>query len=324
MHARISSPRPAGRSAGNSVRAASASSRKASAGRPTAIDTMPRTLAAVPRTIGSRSSGSARSSSATAWLKRPAIAEETAAATRRSARRCGIGIELGGALQRACGGRVPAAARGVVGGEGQRLGRVVVGRGGGGGAVPRAPVDVGAVVEHGGQRLVRRAALGEARGAVDRRAHERMAEAQPRCPGRSAGRRARRRRGHRARSRDARRPAAASRRRRCRRPPPARAGAARRPERLDADHEGALDALVERQVQAQWRAAGALVIGERRRQLEQGQRVAAGGADEVLAHDRGQGAVEQRARRRRCSGRPASARAAHAHRTAVRRPRARR
>ena len=139
-----------------------------------------------------------------------------------------IGIELGGALQRAGGGGVPAAARGVVGSEGQRLGRLVVGGGGGGGTVPRAPVDVGAVVEHGGERLVRRAPLGEARGAVDRRAHQRMAEAQPRRHRRSAGRRARRRRGHRARSRDARRPAAASRRRRCRRLPPARAGAARR------------------------------------------------------------------------------------------------
>ena len=183
MHARISSPSPAGRSAGSIVRAASASSAYASAGRPTAIDTMPRTRAAVPRAIGSRSSGSARSSSATAWPNRPASAEETAAATRRCGAALRIGIELGGALQRAGGGRVPAAARGVVGGQGQRLGRLVVGGGGGGGAVPRAPVDVGVVVEHGGQGLVRRAPLGEARGAVDRRAHQRMAEAQPRALG---------------------------------------------------------------------------------------------------------------------------------------------
>ena len=183
MHARISSPSPAGRSAGSTVRAASASSAYASAGRPMAIDTIPRTRAAVPRAIGSRRSGSARSSSATAWPNAPGQRRGDGGRHEAPARRCGIGIELGGALQRAGGGRVPAAARGVVGREDQRLGRLVVGGGGGGGAVPRAPVDVGVVVEHGGERLVRRAALGEARGAVDRRAHERMAEAQPRALG---------------------------------------------------------------------------------------------------------------------------------------------
>ena len=94
-----------------------------------------------------------------------------------------IGVELRRALERAGGGRVAAAARGVVGGAGQRLGRLVVRRRGGGGAVPRAPVGVGLVVEHGGERLVRRAALGEAGGVVDGRAQQRMAEAQPRSLG---------------------------------------------------------------------------------------------------------------------------------------------
>ena len=166
-----------------------------------------------------------------------------------------IGIELGGALQRAGGGRVPAAARGVVGGEDQRLGRLVVGGRGGGGAVPRAPVGVGVVVEHGGERLVRRAALGEAGGVVDGRAQERMAEAQPRAVGRQQ-----------AGALDASRASG---------PTPTRSAArssvptsplssaaastsirrASSAERLDAGHEGPLDALVERQVQAQ-RARG--------------------------------------------------------------------
>ena len=152
------------------------------------------------------------------------------------------------------------------------------------------------VVEHGGERLVRRAALGEAGGVVDGRAQQRMAEAQPRSPRRSAARRARRRRGRRAPRRCARRPAAASRPRRCRRPPPAGASAARRPPSGSTRAMKApLDALGQRQVEAQRRAAGALVVGERARQLEQGERVAAGDAPRVVAHDRGQGAVEQRA-----------------------------
>ena len=50
--------------------------------------------------------------------------------------------------------------------------------------------------------------------------------------------------------------------------------------------------LVQRQVEAQRRAAGALVVGEGAGQLEQGERVAAGDADELVAHDRGQAAVD--------------------------------
>ena len=191
MHARINRPRPAGRSAGNSVRAASASSEVGIRRSPDGH----RQHAAHPRR------GAAHHRVAQFGLgtieQRFGMAEAPGHRRRDGGRHqvlgaaLGIGIQLGGALQRAGGGGVPAAARGVIRSEDQRLGRVVVGRGGGGGAVPRAPVDVGAVLEHGGERLVRRAALGEARGAVDRRAHERMAEAQPRAlavsrPARSA------------------------------------------------------------------------------------------------------------------------------------------
>ena len=99
MHARISSASPAGRSAGSTVRAASASIACASAGRPMAIDAMPRTLIAAPRAIGSRSSGSARSSSATAWPTRPASAEDARRRDPAPRAPLRVGIELGGALR---------------------------------------------------------------------------------------------------------------------------------------------------------------------------------------------------------------------------------
>ena len=255
MHARISSPSPAGRSAGSIVRAASASSsvriRRAPDGH--------RHHAAHPRR------GAAHHRVAQVGLgtieQRHGMAEAPGQRRGDGGRHqalgaaLGIGIELRRALQRAGGGRVPAAARGVVGGEDQRLGRLVVGGGGGGGAVPRAPVDVGLVVEHGGERLVRRTALGEARGAVDRRAHERMAEAQPRAiGGQQAGALG---------DVEGVGPEAQTLGGPQQRPDVAAVVGCRQheqaarvvPERLDADHEGALDALVERQVQAQWRAA---------------------------------------------------------------------
>ena len=207
-----------------------------------------------------------------------------------------VGVELGRALQRAGGGRVATPPRGVVGGAGQRLGRPVVGGRGRGGTVPRAPVGVGVAVEGGGQGLVGRPALGEAGRAVDSRAQERMAEAHPRTIGRQQ-------------------PGALDRIERVGPDADALGGAQQRPhlaavvgrreqehpsrvvgQRRHAGHEGLLDALVERQVEPQRGAAGQLVVGEGGGQLEQGERVAARDADELLAHDRGQGAVEERRR----------------------------
>jgi hypothetical protein len=65
-------------------------------------------------------------------------------------------------------------------------------------------------------------------------------------------------------------------------------------QREHARQEGALDALRQRQVEVERRAAGALVGGQRGGQLVQGQRVAAGGADELVAHRRRQlGGLQQ-------------------------------
>ena len=83
--------------------------------------------------------------------------------------------QLGGALERPRRGRRAAARAGAVGGPLQLRGGLLVGRDGGRRAVPGAPV----VVEHGGQRLVHGAALARRGGAVDGRADQRMAEAQP-------------------------------------------------------------------------------------------------------------------------------------------------
>jgi hypothetical protein len=181
----------------------------------------------------------------------------------------------------------------VVGGAGQLVCRLVVRSRGGGGAVPRPPIGVRVVVERGGQRLVGRAPLGEPRSVVDGRAQQRMAEAQSRAVG---GKEARalggveRVGGHaEVLGRAQQRPhVAAVVDRGEKQELPCVLG-----ERFDARHERPLDALVERQVDAQPRATAALVLGQHTGQLEQGERIAAGGADELLAHDRGQRAVEQ-------------------------------
>ena len=205
-----------------------------------------------------------------------------------------IGVELGRALERARGGGVPAAARGVVGREGQRLGRLVVRGRGGGGAVPRAPVGVGA------RRRARRPAPRAPRAA--RRSRRRGRRPSAAADGGSAA----------ARPRPSSRPARSTASRASGPTPtpsaarssvptsPLSSAAASRSiaprvvgEGLHAAHEGPLDALVQRQVEAQRRAAGALVVAERARQLEQRERVAAGDVDQLVAHDRGQGAVEQ-------------------------------
>jgi hypothetical protein len=206
------------------------------------------------------------------------------------------GVELRRALQRSGSGRVPAAGRRMVGGARQCLRRHVVRRGGGGGAVPSAPIGVGAVVERGSQRLVRGPALGEAGGAVDRRAQQRMAEAHPRAIGRQqagaldgvegVGAHADALRGAQQR------PDLAAVVGRREQEHPSRVVRQRR----HPGHEGLLDALIERQVEAQRCAARELVVAERAGQLEQGEWIAAGDADELLAHDRGQGAVEEACR----------------------------
>ena len=131
--------------------------------------------------------------------------------------------ELGGALERPRSGRRAAARAGAVGGPLQLLGGLLVGRDGRRRAVPGAPV----VVEHGGQRLVHGAPLARGCRAVDRRPHQRMAEAQPLAVGVDQARRARPRRARRAAGRAARRRPAPHRARRSRRRRRARAGAAR-------------------------------------------------------------------------------------------------
>ena len=148
----------------------------------------------VPRAIGSCSSGSARSSSATAWPTRPASADDVGGRQEPLRPTLRIGVELGRALERPRRGRVAAAARGVVGGEGQRLGRLVVGCGGGGRAVPRAPVGVRLVVERRrpAPRAPRAARRSPRRGRRPSAAADGGSAAA--CPGRRAGRRARRRR----------------------------------------------------------------------------------------------------------------------------------
>ena len=89
--------------------------------------------------------------------------------------------ELGGALVCVGRGEVARALREAPGGGGQRLGHRLVGRDGGGGEMPGAPLARGAVrgLQRGGERGVRAAPLLGARSVVHERAQQRMAEAQP-------------------------------------------------------------------------------------------------------------------------------------------------
>jgi hypothetical protein len=204
-----------------------------------------------------------------------------------------IGVQLGGALERASRGGVSAPPGRVVGGEGKVVGRLVVGSRGGGGAMPGPPIGVRVVAERRGERLVCRAPLGEPGSVVDGRAQQRMAEAHARAVGDQQARvldRVERVGGHAEVLRRAQqRPHVAAVVDRCEQQQlPGVSG-----ERFDVGHERSLDALAERQVEAQPCAPAELVIGEYQRQLEQGERVSPGSADEILTHPRGQRAVEQ-------------------------------
>ena len=201
--------------------------------------------------------------------------------------------ELGRALERAHGGRVAGPSSRTLGGA-LELGRgLLVGRDGGGGAMPGVAVGVALADQHRGQRGVGGAALARRRAAVDRRAHERVAEAHPLAvgveqPGTLGG--VERAAGH-AQACGGGEHAAevlAVVGRGEQQQPPGVLG-----QRADASEEGLLDPRGERHVVLQRRQPRALVLGQPAGQLEQRQRVPVREPDQLVPHAVGEALVEQ-------------------------------
>ena len=231
---------------------------------------------------GCDASGRAISRSAAAWCGRPASQPASAAASSRRARISSAG-ERGGALEGRGGGRVAAPAPGPVRRALELLGDLGVGLGGRGGEVPGAAVGVLLSLQQVGEHLVHLLALWQARPLVDGRANQRVPELDARLsetnqPGRLGG---------------------------------AEGGGLDPHLPRAAQHDGGIAGVVgsgdqeeglalrgkaarslekrglERRADRQWlgqrRPPGELVLAQEPRQLEQGERVAAGALQQALS-----------------------------------------